>query len=266
MTIRLAAMAATLTLATASALAQSVFAVDLRNDRFVSFDVSDANNQTVLASSYGTSYFAMDFSADGSTLYAIDNTGLTLDVISTADGSVQSSVALSGINTGTITGLTIAPDGTAYLSQGDTARTLYNLDLGTGVASTIGSMGTDTFIDIAADSNGRLWATDIGTDSLWSVDTTTGAATSVGALGFNINFAQGMDFDFSTNTLYALLYVGSGVVHYTSIDLATGAATTVSPVVSGEYEMAINSPVPEPATMTILGLGALAAFRKRKAR
>ncbi len=53
----------------------------------------------------------------------------------------------------------------------------------------------------------------------------TGASTFIGALGINLNFAHGMDFDFSTGTLYAALYSGGGVGQWATIDTTTGAAT-----------------------------------------
>ena len=55
---------------------------------------------------------------------------------------------------------------------------------------------------------------------------TTGAATLVGPIGINANFAQGMDFDWATNTLYATMYVGTGVGAYVAIDTTTGAPTS----------------------------------------
>ncbi len=91
-------------------------------------------------------------------------------------------------------------------------------------------------IDIAINASGQMYAHDISTDSIYTVNTGTGVATLVGATGVAANFAQGMEFDKTTGVLYAWLYEGAGVNRFATINLATGAATTVASPLAGEYE------------------------------
>ena len=90
-------------------------------------------------------------------------------------------------------------------------------------------------------------------------------------LGTDLNFAQGMDFDFSSGVLYAALYTGGGSGQWATSDTVTGAATSLL-ALNREMEIAIArsaAPVPVPGTLVLLGLGlglrlaGLAASRRR---
>ena len=79
-------------------------------------------------------------------------------------------------------------------------------------------------------------------NSIYTINTSTGAATLVGPTGFLANFAQGMDFDNEDGTLYIFLYVGTGVNHYGTVNLATGAVTPLaSSNPLGEFEGATQT-------------------------
>ncbi|QYK53510.1 MAG: PEP-CTERM sorting domain-containing protein [Fimbriimonadaceae bacterium] len=256
----------------AGAFASTVFAADIRTGRFVTFDTATPLTQTVLGTgtTWGT-VRGIDFDTSGN-LWAVASAAAgtnTLHTMSTANGALGTAVSITGLNaTDSVNGITIAGNGTAYLSSGSAAgASLYTVNLGTGVASLIGSYAqVQTFIDVAVDNSGNIYATDITSDSLWSVNAGTGAATLIGALGINLQFAQGMDFDQSTNTLYATTYTGGGVGNFVSINTTTGAASIIAATTStnGEYEMAVVNAVPEPATMLVLAGLAAAAARRRK--
>ena len=102
-----------------SSYATDVFAHDMRNNRFVTFDTLTPGTQTVLNAAHATDYFAMDFNASASTLYAVSSLG-NLETLDLANGNTLSSVAISGWTAGSsVTGLTIA---TAYSRFGCSIR------------------------------------------------------------------------------------------------------------------------------------------------
>jgi len=57
-------------------------------------------------------------------------------------------------------------------------------------------------IDIAINAQGEMYGVDIVNDVLVRIDPTTGAGQVVGSIGFNANYAQGMDFEETTGVLY----------------------------------------------------------------
>ena len=104
------------------------------------------------------------------------------------------------------------------------------------------NIASGIMIDIAVNPAGVMYGHDIFTDSIYTINTSTGAATLVGPTGYAANFAQGMDFDNEDGTLYIFLYIGTGVNHYGTVNLATGAVTalaTTNP--TGEFEGATQT-------------------------
>lgn len=252
-----------------SAHATLVYSVDMRNNRFLTFDTLTPGAQTVLTTSYLPDYFGMDFNAAATNLYGVRTVSgvTTVEQLNLADGSmIGSAVTITGLDAAsTVTGLTIDSGDVAYLSANSTAGSrLYGLNLTTGAATSIGLMTTEIIIDIAIDRTGRMVAHNINTDTFHFVNTSTGALTLIGPHGLTANFAQGMDFDWTNGQLYAAVYTGGGTLTYGTVSLTTGAVTSIPGILSGEYEMAVQSPVPEPATFAVLGLGALALIRRRK--
>ncbi|MFZ0547617.1 MAG: hypothetical protein WAM60_19375 [Candidatus Promineifilaceae bacterium] len=217
--------------ATNSVPTDTAYALDIRNDNFVSHVLNDFAGQTILGINTGAIY-AMDFDETATTLYAIDNTTRELGTLSLANGAFSSVAVVSGVPiTDNISGLTIDPStGTAYISGlGSAGMTLYTLDLSGAVATPIGSdASVPLLIDIAMNCDGEMYGHDIGTDMIYTINTSTGAVTAVGPTGVNSNFAQGMDFDNDDGTLYAYTYQGGGANQYGTINLATGALTPLS--------------------------------------
>ena len=123
-------------------------------------------------------------------------------------------------------------DGTVYVSSTTAVNSyLYTLDVTTATVTFIGEVTNSAIlIDVAASLTGDLYGFDIGNDSLMAIDKVSGAGTVIGAVGLDASFAQGMDFDNSTNTLYIAAYIGGGENEVLQVDLTTGVGTSVGSV------------------------------------
>jgi hypothetical protein len=257
---------------TTVANAGNVYALDLRGDNeLLSFPVENPAPNVIAGVSYDA--YTLDFNSQATALYAITISDLMLGTIDTGTGAFTGIAPVTGLGgSETTTGLSVDPtDETFYVSTavGADANYLYAVDPGTGaatlVAPLVGNVGGELFIDIAIDANGQMYAHDIGNDALYIVDKTTGAATQLGSTGYAANYAQGMDFDYETNTLYATLYTGGGTGAFVWFDLNNGAANQIVSTTPWdmEMEMAIDSPIPEPASLSLLALGGLMLLRRR---
>ena len=227
------------------ALAQgTAYGYDHRGvDILFSFNPDDPLDQVLINFPLDYATYGLDFSADAETLYAINH--LTADddgdgnpdtlEFGTIDPDIGtwSLIKVLDMPAPNETGLSVDPsDDTIYLS---TSTTLYTVDADTGDTTVVGPFTgqTDTgadigiVIDIAVDNCGQMYAHDITNDGLWSVDKTTGEATWIGSHGLAANFAQGMDFDPTTNVLYVAVYTGGGTGRYGTFDLTTGEVTEI---------------------------------------
>lgn len=127
-------------------------------------------------------------------------------------------------------------NGTLYASStlmaGSLASTLYTIDPATGAATAIGPIeGGGRVIEIAADPAGQLYGVDIAGDVLVAIDKATGGAVAVGPLGFDAEFAEGLDFDPASGILYFAAVNNESVFSQPgqmyAIDPATGHATLI---------------------------------------
>jgi len=123
-----------------------------------------------------------------------------------------------------------------FLSTSDTsASLLYTVNLTTGATSFVGVMNTASRANIAiAVMDGQMYGFDILNDSLQSINKATGIATTIGPLGFDANFAQGMDFDESDGTCYIFAFNNTAfAAELRTCDVATGATTLVGTIGDG---------------------------------
>ncbi len=263
MTLTSVSEAATSVLQSATA-----YAVDLRNDRFLSFDVKNPGSQNVLATGYSGNYFGLDFNHTGTTLYGLlytDFGAARLDSLSLTNGSILGSVTVGGLDSNAVvTGLTVGPENLAHLTTyGGTTSKLYTIDLTTGTTALVGVMTSSGFIvDIAASPGGDLVVHNATTDSFHVVNPETGALTLIGSHGINANFTQGMDFDPTSGFLFAAVYSGEGVNIYGTVSIFDGTIDQIAGLLSGEYEIAIA--VPEPGTASLLIAAGAMMFRRRR--
>lgn len=84
---------------------------------------------------------------------------------------------------------------------------LYTIDPTSGEATQVGEVeDVPVLISIAIDEHGQMYGLDIDEDILYRIDKATGAATALGSVGFDANYAQGMDYDLTTGRLYLAAY------------------------------------------------------------
>jgi hypothetical protein len=186
----------------------------------------------------GTS-FAVDFNPVTDRLRVISNTGQNLR-LNPNDGS------LAATDTGiTPAGVTIT--GAAYdrNAPGGTATTLYAIDATNGVFTTVGSINGSP-----NSPNGGVVGPTVG---------------SLG-LGTALDPRLGLDISGANNGAFATILTG-GTDKLYSINLSTGAATLVGTIGTGTtvYNGLTNATAtPEPTTVSILSLAAIAALRNRR--
>ena len=226
------------------AAAQSqVAGIDIRNDQlFVSQTTDFVSNYTTLGPD-SRLLFGIDFNADSTVLYGIDDVTLEIVTIDLDLGvTTPTGVLASGLPNG-LTGMTAAADGTTwYVSDFDGSDTYLTVgDITTGVFTRVGTapIAAGAVIDIAINTAGDMYAMNVSTDTLLSVDTTTGIGTDIGPTGFSTIFAQGMDFDPVSGDLYAAIYTGGGRGYFSIFDLTTGMATALEDTMPLNVEMEI---------------------------
>ena len=179
--------------------------------KFISFDTSSPGTQTTINGSFTpTQIFAMDFNPAATILYGVDYGTLDFGTIDTTSGTFTKLNTVTGIS-GSVTGLKTDPTSSLfYLSTTDISQSfLYTLNIATGVVTLVGSQSVaPALIDIAIDSSGQMYGTDIVNDAFYSIDKSTGAAALIGNLRYYIDNAQGMYFAYSSGILYAALFAG----------------------------------------------------------
>lgn len=126
---------------------------------------------------------------------------------------------------------------------------LYTIDPATAAVATVAPLagGAADYlpVDIAINSAGEMYAVSIidpYDNYLIKIDKTNGDVQVIGPTGVNAAYAQGMDFDKSTDTLYWTAFgaLGAGGAFqgqvYT-VDVATGAVTLIGPTPNGGSEI-----------------------------
>lgn len=255
--------------ATPNTLRQSVFINGLaNNESLVGIDFRPANNRLYGLGSFGR-------------IYTIDTlTGQAQFQFSLTNSVGGGPVALSGVEFGV--DFNPAADRLRITSnQGQNLR----INVDTGVTIVDGTLnGSATFIVASAYINNDNDAM-TGT-ALYNVDSNqdvltlqnppnSGGQTIIGALGTDVSALAGMDIYTmgTSNTAYgAFQMAGNTGSGFYSVNLATGAATSIGFIGGNQSsdalairDIAVN-PVPEPATLAVLAIGAaMVARRKKKA-
>jgi hypothetical protein len=210
--------------------------------------------------------FAMDFDNPANVLWAIDSgpcglggcSGARFGTINQATGAFTQVGTITGAPAGAnFAGLRFDPTtGQAYIiviTPTDSSQ-FFSLSLATGVATPIGAPIPAIVIDIAISNAGVVYGHDISANRIITIDKATGAVAAVGATGINANFAQGMDFDPSDDTLYLFAFtIPDNVGRVGRVNVATGAFTQLSQGLE-ELEGAIKVPVGAAVSVAPVGI------------
>ena len=222
------------------------YAADVINATLVGFDAVSPSSLVSEVSLDGLNLLAGDFKGeDFSTLYAIDFRSFNLYKVDVATGAVTLvylAVPPNGVSSDAWNGMGWdASTSTMYAvtAGGRTpVSTLVKIDPETADITLVGpitGVGDPTngtaIIDIAIDASGLMYGVDIVTDTLVAIDKTTGEASTIGSIGFDANFAEGLDFDDTTNTLYFSAFNGeTGLSTMYTLNTETGEGTPISPI------------------------------------
>ncbi|MCX6271511.1 MAG: lamin tail domain-containing protein, partial [Bacteroidetes bacterium] len=129
-----------------------------------------------------------------------------------------------------ITGLSFdITSGFLYAISYDNGSSYLNLiDPYTGALTVIGQCSPSVCINLACDIYGNLYTVDFNSDQLGSVNKANGGFTDIGYIGFDAYWAQDMEFDFSTNTLYyAAFNYPYNRGEWRTVDTETGYASLI---------------------------------------
>jgi len=154
-------------------------------------------------------------------LYTIDTSNAEVTRIgSTGLGSHVTGIRWDA-SSGVSYAMTVAPD--------CSKSSLYTLDL-TGATALVGIANGVCLITMAIDASGAAYGIDPTLDSLFAIDTTTGATTLIGSIGFNIDRGTAMDFVIGSPVLFV---IGDDVSSNTrwlfTVDVGTGNPTPIGP-------------------------------------
>jgi subtilisin family serine protease len=209
-------------------------------------DTETPGTWNIISSTTGYAPFAGDFiNGDFSTLYVLDYTINQLMSVDTSTGAITVIGPSTPYGGESWSGMSGSMGGVMYASSTSTSRsTLYTIDLASGTAAVVGEI-TNAYcvIDIAISSDDAIYAVDICQDALYSIDPATGAGTLIGSIGFDANYAQGMDFEEETDILYLAAYNNStGQGELRIADTSTGNTVLVGAFPGGAEVDALAFP------------------------
>lgn len=191
-------------------------------------------------------------STDADSLYSLNLATGTATLI----GSYGVAVVMHGLEWDT-------GSGTLY-GASSTPNSFYRINTATGAATLVGDIGFSSFNNLGYDStNDVMFMTNSSNDSLYTIDRNTGTPTLVGALLGPTN-PNGLAYAADVQTMFM---IDNNTDTLYTLDLATGAASAVGSTGAGNLlGLVYVSPVPEPATYALFGLGlvGLAAWRRRR--
>lgn len=168
---------------------------------------------------------------------------------------------------GAISDLSFVSGGTLYGESSFTAN-LHTINLSTGAATQVGASGiTGTPIGggLSANSSNVMYSSPDAAN-LYTVNLSTGLMTLVGPHGLVAGHAVNA-MQFNGSILYGLDTdrAATANVSLATINTTTGAITDLGLSNAPNLDaLAFSSPVPEPATVCSLALGAVALIRRRK--
>ena len=222
----------------------SAFAIDLDTSSLVGLDATHPETITPVASVGDLILTAGEFvDEDFTQLYAIDYYSWHLLTLNTRDGTstvVGTAVLQNGAGINWSGLAWDASTGTLYASAYAQGRFgidsfLYTIDPLTAATTLVGRIGGigdpangTLVVDIAVDADGHMYGVDIVADDFVAIDKANGEAAVVSSLGFDANFAQGLDFDDYTGQLYYAAFNNSvGEAQMYTIEPSTGALMLV---------------------------------------
>ena len=142
------------------------------------------------------------------------------------------------------------------------ANRLLIIDPVTGQPSAVGPLGVTGMMDFAFAPSGTLYGAT--QTALYTINTGTGAATLVAPFsGGGIEMVMGITFDRAGN-LFATNFSAASSLF--SVNASTGVATLVGQTGVPFVHSAETSPIPEPATMILLGTGLAGVAAKARKR
>jgi hypothetical protein len=137
---------------------------------------------------------------------------------------------------GTLTGVAGTPTGLAWnwatntmyvvVLNASSLPQLCTINMNTFALTLIGTGTAGMIIGIDFANDGYIYGPSLSPDNLYRIDPATGATTSIGPLGIDINFGQDVSFDLATNQLFTCS-VGA-VYQFGTYNLTTGAFTAIA--------------------------------------
>jgi hypothetical protein len=230
----------------------AAFVIEIYPDEYMRYmpDLDTPGEWIVVGSVAGTAYYAGDFvGRDYDRLYVIDYSGQELHRLDAGTGADTAIGGCTPVAGQVWTGATGTADGMLYASStNETVSYLYTVNTATGAATEVGPISNGPgIIDIAINADGEMYGVDIVGDNLVRIDTSTGAGTVVGSIGFDANYAQGMDFDPVSGELFLAAYnVTSSQGELRLANTSTGSSTLVGAFPDGD-QVGVLALTPPPA-------------------
>ncbi len=186
---------------------------------------TDAPGTYVTSSAVTYTAYAGDFAkGDDQHMYIVDNDESMLKKLDVETGALEdvgSTLAFTDLACDKTSGVMYAAN------YEDPVSVLYTVNIETGVATMVGTMGDGIMVAIACDGDGNLWGLNLD-DNIYSIDATTGAMTAVGSAGFDANYAQSMAWDPANDIVYLAAYNNaSSAGELRILDTETGATELV---------------------------------------